>query len=256
MAQTVAQAAAPRPARTASLAARTASGGMARSAAPSSSAASSGPSAGTTRLTRPIASASRAVIVRPVRISSIARALPIARVSRCVPPAPGMTPSLISGWPNRASSPATIMSQVIASSQPPPRANPRTAAISGMRVAAIRSQAANRSSTRRVTGVWRASSRMSAPAANARVARAGQDDGPAGRVGVERRERVGELVEEVEAQGVEDVRALERDERDALERAVAARRPGTRRRRAGRRPAGRWRSARSGSTRSLRPRQQ
>jgi hypothetical protein len=26
--------------------------------------------------------------------------LPMARVSRCVPPAPGMMPRLISGWPN------------------------------------------------------------------------------------------------------------------------------------------------------------
>ena len=56
----------------------------------------------------------------------------------------------------------------MASSQPPPRAKPRTAATTGVRTAAIRSQTAKRSSTRRVTGVWRASSRMSAPAANAR----------------------------------------------------------------------------------------
>ena len=61
----------------------------------------------------------------------MARALPIARVSRCVPPAPGMMPSLISGWPNCASSPATIMSHVIASSQPPPRQCPWTEAITG-----------------------------------------------------------------------------------------------------------------------------
>jgi hypothetical protein len=111
----------------------------------------------------------RAGIVRPVRISSIAFALPIARVSRCVPPAPGMTPSLISGWPNWASSPATIMSQLIASSQPPPRAKPRTAAIVGVRTAPIRSQTANRFSDVSVIGVWIASSLMSAPAANARV---------------------------------------------------------------------------------------
>ena len=47
--------------------------------------------------------------------------LPTARVSRCVPPAPGMMPSDVSGWPNRAVSDATIRSQDIASSQPPPR---------------------------------------------------------------------------------------------------------------------------------------
>ena len=50
----------------------------------------------------PARSASAASIIRPVRIRSIALALPTARVSRCVPPKPGMTPSLISGWPNFA----------------------------------------------------------------------------------------------------------------------------------------------------------
>ena len=51
------------------------------------------------RLTRLARSASAASIIRPVRIMSIAFDLPMARVSRCVPPAPGMTPRLISGWP-------------------------------------------------------------------------------------------------------------------------------------------------------------
>ena len=131
---------------------------------------------GTTRVTRPSASASRAPIDRPVRISSIARALPIARVSRCVPPAPGMTPSRISGWPKVASSAATIMSQVIASSQPPPRAKPRTAAISGRPTAARRSQASNRPPSRSEADVCGASSRMSAPAAKARLPAPGDDD--------------------------------------------------------------------------------
>ena len=35
---------------------------------------------------------------------------------------PGMTPSLISGWPNFAVSEAMMISQIIASSQPPPSA--------------------------------------------------------------------------------------------------------------------------------------
>jgi hypothetical protein len=39
-----------------------------------------------------------------VRIISIARALPIAFVSLCVPPAPGITPKFISGCPNFADS--------------------------------------------------------------------------------------------------------------------------------------------------------
>ena len=79
-------------------------------------------SAGTTRLTRPERSASAASIIRPVRQRSIALDLPIARVSRWVPPMPGMVPSVISGWPNFAVSEAMMMSHIIASSQPPPSA--------------------------------------------------------------------------------------------------------------------------------------
>ena len=71
---------------------------------------------------------------------SIALALPIARGSRCVPPAPGMMPSLISGWPNFAVSAAMTMSHIIASSQPPPSAKPATAAITGLRTWRIVSQ--------------------------------------------------------------------------------------------------------------------
>ena len=52
----------------------------------------------------------------------MAFALPTARVSRCVPPLPGMMPSVISGWPNTAVSAARMMSQAMASSQPPPSA--------------------------------------------------------------------------------------------------------------------------------------
>src|SRR5262249_21507072 len=81
--------------------------------------------AGTTRATRPARSASCASIIRPVKMRSMALLLPTARVSRCVPPIPGMTPSLISGWPNFALSAAMTTSHCIASSQPPPRAKPR-----------------------------------------------------------------------------------------------------------------------------------
>ncbi len=59
-----------------------------------------------------------------------------ARVSRCVPPMPGMTPSLISGWPNLALSAAMMKSHIIASSQPPPSAKPATAAMIGLRTRA------------------------------------------------------------------------------------------------------------------------
>ena len=69
--------------------------------------------------------------MRAVSTRSIALALPTARGSRCVPPAPGMMPSLISGWPNFALSAAMTMSHIIATSQPPPSAKPATAAITG-----------------------------------------------------------------------------------------------------------------------------
>ena len=45
-------------------------------------------------------------------------------VSRCDPPMPGVTPSLISGWPNLAVSAAMMKSAIIATSQPPPSAKP------------------------------------------------------------------------------------------------------------------------------------
>src|SRR5450756_2097548 len=59
---------------------------------------------------------------RAVRTRSMALAFPTARGRRCVPPAPGMTPSLISGWPNFAVSAAMVKSHIIESSQPPPSA--------------------------------------------------------------------------------------------------------------------------------------
>ena len=98
------------------------------------SASSSRVSCGTTRTTRLARSASSASIIRPVRHISIALDLPTARVSRCEPPMPGATPSLISGWPNLALSLAMMKSAIIASSQPPPSAKPLTAAIQGLRV--------------------------------------------------------------------------------------------------------------------------
>ena len=48
--------------------------------------------------------------------------LPTKRVSRWVPPEPGMVPMVISGWPNLAVSAAMMKSHIIASSQPPPSA--------------------------------------------------------------------------------------------------------------------------------------
>ena len=102
--------------------------------------------AGTTRATRLARSASVASIMRPVRHISMALALPTWRISRCVPPEPGMTPSLISGWPNLAVSAAMMMSHIMASSQPPPSAKPATAATTGLRQRATRSHLEMKSS--------------------------------------------------------------------------------------------------------------
>jgi hypothetical protein len=97
-------------------------------------------SAGTTRDTRPQASAWVALIQRLVSTMSIALALPMARGRRWVPPAPGTTPMVISGWPNLALSAAMTMSHIIATSQPPPSATPPTAAITGLRTRRMVSQ--------------------------------------------------------------------------------------------------------------------
>lgn len=46
--------------------------------------------------------------------------MPIAWMRRWVPPPPGITPRLISGWPKVAVGEARMMSHMRASSQPPP----------------------------------------------------------------------------------------------------------------------------------------
>ena len=61
----------------------------------------------------------------------MARDLPIACVRRWDPPAPGMIPSLISGCPKTADLEQYRISAIMASSQPPPKAYPFTAAING-----------------------------------------------------------------------------------------------------------------------------
>ena len=97
----------------------------------------------------------------------MALALPTARVSRCVPPMPGMMPSLISGWPNFALSAAMMKSHCMASSQPPPSAKPATAATTGLRSPAMRASAPMKSSKYTSVKLLSAISLMSAPAANA-----------------------------------------------------------------------------------------
>jgi len=105
-----------------SLIARTASDGISATVRAISTERDNASPSSTTSESRPIARASEAVIASPVRTIFAARYFPIARMSRCVPPAPGMMPTLISGWPNLVLLPAMIMSHVNASSQPPPSA--------------------------------------------------------------------------------------------------------------------------------------
>ena len=150
------------------MATRTAIGGWAAISRASAFASSRYSSTGTTRETSPSAYASAAVMLRPVRISSIARDFPMARVRRWVPPAPGIRPRRISGWPNRAVSEATMMSQSMASSHPPPSAYPLTAAITGLPIRRIRSHCWNRYARTMSAGVASTNSCTSAPAANAR----------------------------------------------------------------------------------------
>ena len=104
-------------------------------AIPSASSRSS--SRGTTLSTSPQSYAVAASMKSPVMFRYCARPIPTSRGRRCVPPPPGMSPSLISGWPSCASSDATRMSQHIASSSPPPRQKPWIAATNGVRAASM-----------------------------------------------------------------------------------------------------------------------
>ena len=110
---------------------RQACGSAASSLARSSAAARACP-AGTTRSTRPIASASRAGTGRPVRIRSSARPRPIRAGSRTVPPSISGTPNRRQKTPRTASSSATRRSHQAASSRPPATACPLIAAITGL----------------------------------------------------------------------------------------------------------------------------
>ena len=112
-------------------------------------------------------SASAALNILPVNSSSMARLLPTSRASFCVPPPPGRMPSLTSGRPRRAPSPATMMSAHSASSSPPPSAKPSIAAITGFGQSMIVRQYFCTLRAMTSTGPASAISPMSAPAANA-----------------------------------------------------------------------------------------
>ena len=89
-------------------------------------------SRGASALTMPSAWARSAGIGSPVRIISSATAWGSARGRRYRPPADAIRPRLTSGSPKRDSGTATRRSQARASSQPPARAGPLTAAIQGL----------------------------------------------------------------------------------------------------------------------------
>ena len=130
------------------LASRTATGPRWAISSPMAVARATAWPAATTSLTRPMRSASAAVSTLPVRISSLARAGPTIRGSRCVPPAPGVTASRTSGSPILARSEATRRSQHRAISRPPPRALPSIAAMVGIGRAASRAPTRDSSSCR------------------------------------------------------------------------------------------------------------
>ena len=86
---------------------------------------------GTSRLTRPMASASGPSTARPLKIRSMARPWPMIRGSRTVPRSHSGTPKRRQNTPKTASSAATRRSHQSASSRPPATANPSTAATTG-----------------------------------------------------------------------------------------------------------------------------
>ena len=102
----------------------------------SRSASSSSCPAGTTLFTSPMRCASAASMNSPVRTSSRALFSPTLIGSNFVAPPVIVMPALPSGNPNLAFSAATIRSESIAISNPPPTASPRTDAITTFRASA------------------------------------------------------------------------------------------------------------------------
>jgi len=90
-------------------------------------------SGGAARSTSPAERAFAAESAAPSRIIRRARRSPTARGSRCVPPHPGISPSITSGSPSFVcpSSRATRCRQASANSSPPPRQGPWIAATVG-----------------------------------------------------------------------------------------------------------------------------
>ena len=146
-------------------------------------------------------------------MTSIAFALPTARVRRCVPPAPGMIPRPVSGWPNCAVSEATIRSQAIASSLPPPRQKPETAATSGRADAPDRVPAVDAA---RLVHLHRARLGHLADvrAGGEGALGAAEDDAADLLVVVQRGESVHELAHDLVVERVQRLGPVEQDDRD------------------------------------------
>ena len=87
---------------------------------------------GKTLFTNPIEQASFAAILLPLKRISSALPLPTNPVSLWVPPKPAINPMPTSGYPKTALSDAYRIWQAMANSQPPPKAYPFTAAITGI----------------------------------------------------------------------------------------------------------------------------
>jgi hypothetical protein len=123
---------APSVSRMISSAAATDSGADAQIARASSRVVGIRSAAGTTRFTNPQRAASEAPTRRPVSSHSTATGRGSRAGSRSRPPASGTRPSVASGNANSACEAATTRSAARTSSNPPPRASPFTAAMTGL----------------------------------------------------------------------------------------------------------------------------
>ena len=144
-----------------------------------SSARSRADPAGTTSSTTPSSCASVAPSLRAVKIMLAALDQPTRRVSSWVPPPPGMTPTLTSGSPTVAPSPATMRSHDRAISKPPPSANPSTAATTGTGSVRTRRMPPGRAALRAQLVVAEGVALLEVGAdAEGPLVGAGDDDGP------------------------------------------------------------------------------
>ena len=126
-----------------------------------------------------------------------------------------MIPSVISGWPNSAVSEATIRSQISASSQPPPSAQPETAAIIGVRHSASRRQNAGRRVKERLVELA-LGERADVGAGGEDLVGAGDHDAADLGVGVEALDRAGELLHQLGRERVARLGAVQAAERDVV----------------------------------------